>query len=221
MAAVDNLQHRTSRLPRSPSHPRSAVSKRSPSPIISLSSENPKGVKNITRKVIKRLEGLGHLEMIDTDSSFPEEDEMDLRTENIMAFEPVKQASPDKQHINGNGAVHVDKAKHSKTEFEIPRKLLHSSIGASKLFLHWQPSLTSELSRFCYPLPLRFRNKRRLCRKIPLARPLSYPTSRPSSHSVPTIRADLRAFPRFPHARERKGIFRWYASIILIIGTTI
>ena len=39
-----------------------------------LSAENSKGVKSITRKVIKRLEGLGHLEMVDMDMSLPEED---------------------------------------------------------------------------------------------------------------------------------------------------
>jgi len=40
-----------------------------------LSAENPKGVKNTTRKVIKRPEGLGHLEVVDMDMSLPEEDE--------------------------------------------------------------------------------------------------------------------------------------------------
>jgi diacylglycerol kinase (CTP) len=40
-----------------------------------LSAENSKGVKNITRKVIKRLEGLGHLEMVEMNMSVPEEDD--------------------------------------------------------------------------------------------------------------------------------------------------
>jgi len=53
------------------------TSKRSPSPIISfhptpLFAKNPKGVKNITRKVIKRLEGFGRLKMVDMDMSLSE-----------------------------------------------------------------------------------------------------------------------------------------------------
>jgi diacylglycerol kinase (CTP) len=36
-------------------------------------AENSKGVKNIIHKVIKRLEGLGHLEIIDMDISLLEE----------------------------------------------------------------------------------------------------------------------------------------------------
>jgi diacylglycerol kinase (CTP) len=123
-----------------PSRPRRSPSKtkRSPSPIVisSLSSENPKGVKNITRKVIKRLEGLGHLEMVDTDFSLPEEDELDPRFEehqvktvlSTPGLDAVKRASP-KHRTNGNGAAHVGKTNGPKTDFEIPRKLLHSSIG--------------------------------------------------------------------------------------------
>ena|SRR6266545_954922 len=137
-------KRRPSRPPRSPSITRSTGSKRSPSPIISaLSAENPKGVKNITRKVIKRLEGLGHLDMVDSDLSLPEEDEFDGRNDEkeveqvlYVVGQQVKRTPPKKTYsVNGHGVHHGPKAKKSKTDFEIPRKLLHSSIGKIAPFL--------------------------------------------------------------------------------------
>jgi len=205
MASVPSRQHRTTRPPRSPSNSRSSVSKRSPSPIISsLSSENPKGVKNITRKVIKRLEGLGHLEMIEADFSVPELDHRCQvhELETVVSANVVKPSS-DKHQMNGNGITHVGKAKVSKTDFEIPRKLLHSSIGRFAC-----PSLSPtlqiifKLCRFRYTLSLRFRSKCRFHREIPLVSTLYHCASRFSSFSVSTIRTGLRACAWIPHARN-------------------
>jgi diacylglycerol kinase (CTP) len=118
-------KRRSSRLPRSPSVS-STSSKRSPSPIVtSLSAENPKGVKNITRKVIKRLEGLGHLEMVESNFSVPEEEELDEGSEEQV----VRRAPAKKTPMNCNGVDPLDKVKKVKVDFEIPRKLFHSSIG--------------------------------------------------------------------------------------------
>lgn len=132
-------RQRRSSTPRSPP-PQGVASKRSPSPIISsLSSENPKGVKNITRKVIKKLEGLGHLEM-----ALPEEDEVEgdheeKEVEKVLyaiGQESLKanKASANGHHTNGpiNGTGFIAKLKKANTDFEIPRKLLHSSIGTSR-----------------------------------------------------------------------------------------
>lgn len=132
-------------------------SKRSPSPIVSfhpapLSAETPKGVKNITRKVIKRLEGLGHLEMVDLDLSLPEEDEVEgvgeeqevERALYAMGREAVKRAAASKQAMQSNGNGHVDKVQKPKPDFEIPRKVLHSSIGAC--FYPHYPLLSDLLS---------------------------------------------------------------------------
>jgi diacylglycerol kinase (CTP) len=47
----------------------------------------------------------------------------------VVSANVVKRASSDKHQMNGNGIAHLGKAKVSKTDFEIPRKLLHSSIG--------------------------------------------------------------------------------------------
>lgn len=130
---------------RSPSLTRSraspiAASKRSPSPIVTfhptpLSTEHPKGVKNITRKVIKRLEGLGHLEMVEM-----EEDEQSLsgqdeqvEVEKVL-YELGKEAlkaAPANGHANGHSEV----ASKAKPDLEIPRKVLHSSIGMSSTSL--------------------------------------------------------------------------------------
>lgn len=76
--------------------------------------------------------------MIEAEFSVPEEDELDPQSEHELqkvvsaaGRKTVrhKRASSDKHQMNGNGVIHVGKAKDSKIDFEIPRKLLHSSIG--------------------------------------------------------------------------------------------
>jgi len=158
--AHEYQQRRRTRPARSPSLTKSRgsslsasspASKRSPSPIVTfhpapLSAETPKGVKNITRKVIKRLEGLGHLEIVDMDLSVPEEDEIEGEGEEreveralyAIGREAVKQAAASKHSMNGNGTGngHVEQVVQPKPDFEIPRKVLHSSIGALILWLH-------------------------------------------------------------------------------------
>jgi hypothetical protein len=72
--------------------------------------------------------------MIDADFAVPEEDELEEhKLEEVVStagrkVSKYKRASSDKHQMNGNGVIH-GKAKDSKTDFEIPRKLLHSSIG--------------------------------------------------------------------------------------------
>ena len=140
-----------SRPTRSPSLSRSSTnsnSQRSHSPVITfhpapLSPDNTKGVKNITRKVIKRLEGLGHLEMVDFDFAVSEEDEEpeewgrngaveggeDSEVEVLYALgrQAVKSSQPKETRI-GNGTTEHKFSK-LKPDLEIPRKLLHASIG--------------------------------------------------------------------------------------------
>ena len=124
------------------------TSKRSPSPIITfhptpLSADNSKGVKNITRKVIKRLEGLGHLEMVDMDMSVPEEDEQlnidgEGREVEKVLYALGKEAVTNARAsstMNGNGYAHSKPAKKPKPDLEIPRKVLHASIGSFSLFI--------------------------------------------------------------------------------------
>ena len=141
-----------SRRTRSPSLSRSSTNgsgKRSLSPVISfhpapLSSDNTKGVKNITRKVIKRLEGLGPLELVDLNMTVSEEDEEpeewrrsgaveggeESEVEKVLyalGREAVK-SSQSKETRIGNGTIE-HKSPKSKPDLEIPRKVLHSSIG--------------------------------------------------------------------------------------------
>ncbi|KAF9036363.1 hypothetical protein BJ165DRAFT_1409115 [Panaeolus papilionaceus] len=157
------VHRRSSRPARSPSLTRSTTStrssKRSPSPIISfhsapLSAENPKGVKNITRKVIKRLEGLGHLESVDMDHSLPEEDESfeasngeEAEVEKALyamakdAIETAKRQNGGHQHSSTSSSSSLTNGKgpkppKQKVDYEIPRKLLHSSIGFFTLYLY-------------------------------------------------------------------------------------
>ncbi|KAF8188034.1 hypothetical protein BJ912DRAFT_968981 [Pholiota molesta] len=174
--AHDTPRRRTAR---SPSLTRSraapiAASKRSPSPIVTfhptpLSSEHPKGVKNITRKVIKRLEGLGHLEMVEM-----EEDEQSLsgqdeqvEVEKVLfelGQEALKGAAPANGHANGHSEV----AQKAKPDLEIPRKVLHSSIGFFTLYMYVTEGDVRKIiivlwMALCVIVPadlLRFNNKR-------------------------------------------------------------
>ncbi|KAH9474900.1 CTP-dependent diacylglycerol kinase 1 [Psilocybe cubensis] len=153
---------RSSRSTRSPSLTRAAAAsraaptsptatKRSPSPVINfntpLSTENPTGVKSITRKVIRRLEGLGHLEMVGMDVPVTEEEEETLTPSEEQEIETVLYAigketvkkaealgETQNGHSNGNG--HIKKEKKEKPDLEIPRKVLHSSIGFFTLYLY-------------------------------------------------------------------------------------
>ncbi|KAG6902097.1 hypothetical protein C0995_004449 [Termitomyces sp. Mi166 len=124
----------TPRRPRSRSSAssRSLSSKRSPSSIVSFSptsiSSETKGVKNITRKVIKTLEGLGHLDSTDMDEQEYESDEKCDRTE-ATEVEAV---------LNGTALHRVitEANPKKKIDWEIPRKLLHSSIGFGTVYLY-------------------------------------------------------------------------------------
>ncbi|KAG6829756.1 hypothetical protein H0H92_003632 [Tricholoma furcatifolium] len=120
---------------------RSPSTKRSPSPIISFSptplSGEKKGVKNITRKVIKTLEGLGHLDTSELDMDIVEE--CDTDSENVpngngaIAHAKTPTQTPT-QNGSANGGVVPPPRK--KIDWEIPRKVLHSSIGFGTLYLY-------------------------------------------------------------------------------------
>ncbi|KAG6840278.1 hypothetical protein C0991_007766 [Blastosporella zonata] len=117
---VSSPNHRPRR-----SHSRSLSTKRSPSPIVAFSptplSPDAKGVKNITRKVIKTLEGLGHLDTTDMEE---QEGESDEKCDISDATEVEASLNPP--------ALHQPK----KIDWEIPRKLLHSSIGFATVYLY-------------------------------------------------------------------------------------
>jgi diacylglycerol kinase (CTP) len=93
----------------------------------SLSSANTKGVKNITRKVIKRLEGLGHLEMVDLTVSEEEEEPEKLSGNGAGEDSEVERLL----YAFGKEANGIAKQESTKVKpnLEIPRKVLHASIG--------------------------------------------------------------------------------------------
>ncbi|KAF5384377.1 hypothetical protein D9615_003139 [Tricholomella constricta] len=124
---------------------RSLSSKRSPSPIVTFSptplSADAKGVKNITRKVIKTLEGLGHLD--DMDEQDCESDEKcDLSeveaTLNGAALHSQPSSQSLRQRQNGSAVASPTPSgiELKKIDWEIPRKLLHSSIGFFTVYLY-------------------------------------------------------------------------------------
>ncbi|KAG6915025.1 hypothetical protein DXG01_013883 [Tephrocybe rancida] len=115
---------------------RSLSSKRSPSPIIAFSptplSPDAKGVKNITRKVIKTLEGLGHLDSTDMEEQECESDEKCDISEASEVEAALNGVALHRETQNGSTAPTQPK----KIDWEIPRKLLHSSIGFGTLYLY-------------------------------------------------------------------------------------
>ncbi|KAF9443333.1 hypothetical protein P691DRAFT_738019 [Macrolepiota fuliginosa MF-IS2] len=163
-----------------PRNPRTRTRSRSLSPIIAFSSAplpNDKGVQNITRKVIRRLEGLGHLELVDMYAT-PEDDtdvpssnvsdggggerEMEVEAEDERA--EVERALYDELvrrdgalngnghangHVNGhataNGVVAKSPKQRQKVDWEIPRKLLHSSIGFFTMYFYISESDVSKI----------------------------------------------------------------------------
>lgn len=116
-------------------------SQSSPSPIIAFAASplptEAKGVKDITQQVIKSLEGLGHIDFvgvpgrmvgIDEQSEAVLEDATSLRrTESEIMKQP---------HGNGHVKTPNGAAAQKKIDWEIPRKLLHSSIGFFTLYLY-------------------------------------------------------------------------------------
>ncbi|KAF8230550.1 hypothetical protein L208DRAFT_1281361 [Tricholoma matsutake] len=128
-------------------------SKRSPSPIVTFSatplSSDPKGVKNITRKVIRTLEGLGHLDSTDMgelDDNYDSEQYDQREVEAVLTVNGAAKRgeTPDAPVVvvmNGrlNNSVAgkpVTLKPVEKIDWEIPRKVLHSSIGFFTLYLY-------------------------------------------------------------------------------------
>ncbi|KAF8653635.1 hypothetical protein AX16_003787 [Volvariella volvacea WC 439] len=134
--------------------PTPSVSKRSPSPRVAFTAStlgpDGKAVKNITRKVIRRLEELGHpAEALEMGEVLPEETETEEIVEDGHAPNGTAKETQTNGRANGrtdrhaNGANgHAVKAPASagvnnekKVDWEIPRKLLHSSIGFLTIYL--------------------------------------------------------------------------------------
>lgn len=141
--------------------PPPAVNMRSPSPRVAFTATaittDSKGVKTITRKVIRRLEELGHpSELLQMDGDLVEEIDEQIEVERVLNEDrtgKVGTSSPNKsqqrrqskQHLNGTATPRAMKTppsssqkdlangkglqKKEKVDWEIPRKLLHSSIG--------------------------------------------------------------------------------------------
>ncbi|KAI3616825.1 phosphatidate cytidylyltransferase [Moniliophthora roreri] len=111
----------------------------------SLSSE-PKGVQIITRKVIRKLEELGgHSEGDMDDTESDRSDEKEERDDDEVVNELMTGSAAS---LNANGHVEVKKVfvspsgaivpptNKDKIDWEIPRKVLHSSIGFFTIYLY-------------------------------------------------------------------------------------
>ena len=121
----------------------SPLKKRSPSPIVSFTASSfpndAKGVKNITQHVIRSLEGLGHFDFEGRMVGIDEQVEPTL-VDGYNAVQQIRPNTPKRRQRNGhaktasgtvqNGAARSAVAQRQKIDWEIPRKLLHSSIGA-------------------------------------------------------------------------------------------
>jgi diacylglycerol kinase (CTP) len=150
------------------------TSKRSPSPRVTFTaaplSSDSKGVKNITRKVIRTLEGLGHLDNIDMYEEDCDSDERLDQTEATLTLngsannrESASLAPHQGTHANGSASpsgMSVSDSrqpKHQKIDWEIPRKVLHSSIGVCNFHFPLTRSHTCYDPRIFHRVPLHLR----------------------------------------------------------------
>ncbi|KAI4520234.1 hypothetical protein K525DRAFT_225725, partial [Schizophyllum commune Loenen D] len=145
-----------------------SATKRSPSPRILLSGapDSKGGVQNITRKVIRKLEELGgHMEIVEVNESSEEE----TVVENALTrgATPELQANGNGNGVAAHGVANGDAAKEKakealkKIDWEIPRKLFHSSIGFFTIYLYVSQGTPVAVVRalwgaFCIILPLDF-----------------------------------------------------------------
>ncbi|KAJ7429564.1 hypothetical protein B0H11DRAFT_2166943 [Mycena galericulata] len=105
----------------------------------SASPSRDAGVKGITRKVIRTLEGLGHLEEHDLDEDADDEAEDEGEVAKALALE---------RRMGKQRAVSVPEQEEEvkkKIDWEIPRKVFHSSIGSFFLLLFFEEYLRGNL----------------------------------------------------------------------------
>ncbi|KAJ7834949.1 hypothetical protein B0H13DRAFT_2426294 [Mycena leptocephala] len=117
-----------------------STSSQSPPPVprrrSSASPSPAAGVKGVTRKVIRTLEGLGHA-VVETDTDDdPEESEV------AEALRADRRHGKQRATMDGAPNGVVGEAK-KKIDWEIPRKVFHSSIGFITLGLYLTPSMSA------------------------------------------------------------------------------
>ncbi|KAJ6545844.1 hypothetical protein DFH09DRAFT_927596, partial [Mycena vulgaris] len=118
-----------------------SISSQSPPPApvprrrASASPARDAGVKGITRKVIRTLEGLGHLDPALEAEADAEEDDDEHEVARALA------AHADARRVGKLRALGPG-AEKKKIDWEIPRKVFHSSIGFITLGLYLTPSMS-------------------------------------------------------------------------------
>ncbi|KAJ6545878.1 hypothetical protein DFH09DRAFT_1172184 [Mycena vulgaris] len=94
------------------------------------------GVKGITRKVIRTLEGLGHLDpALEAEADAEEDDDEHEVARALAADAEARRVGAGKQRASVGGET-------KKIDWEIPRKVFHSSIGFITLGLYLTPSMS-------------------------------------------------------------------------------
>lgn len=136
----------------------------------SLSVDSPKGVQDITRKVIRQLEGLGHLEPMTTPyADNDESDAAEVESTVVSANSTRRSSFSSNGHTLSNGHSNgAAKVVENPVDYEIPRKLLHSSIGFLTFYLYAGEGDAKKVvialwSALCIIYPadlLRFRSRR-------------------------------------------------------------
>ncbi|KAJ7678365.1 hypothetical protein B0H17DRAFT_1206820 [Mycena rosella] len=90
------------------------------------------GVKHITRKVIRTLEGLGHLDPPSEQGEGEEGDEEEYEVARTLSLE---------RKGKGKQRELKESKEKKKIDWEVPRKVFHSSIGFITLGLYLTPSM--------------------------------------------------------------------------------
>ncbi|KAF6744298.1 hypothetical protein DFP72DRAFT_1095286 [Ephemerocybe angulata] len=156
-------------------HDPSPAVRRRPAPPTPLSVD---GVQDITRKVIRQLEGLGHDGTDDMAHEENEDSDLAEVESTIVSGNSTRRSSVsngtghplNNGHANGSGGIENSKrpAAEKPVDYEIPRKLLHSSIGFLTFYLYAgegdpRKVVVALWSALCIIYPadvLRFRSRR-------------------------------------------------------------
>ena len=147
------------------------------------------------------------------DMSLPEEDEQldeggeDSEVEKVLyalGKEAITngRASPT---MNGNGHGDSQPTKKPKPDLEIPRKVLHASIGLFSLLIVLSVAYPFYFVRFLHPVPIRFGRRCQDHCSCSLDGFGHYCPSRSSTFQVQGLRSNIRKSTRFFDAGERTG----------------
>jgi hypothetical protein len=170
---------------RRPHQSRSRSLPRSPSPKISFSSSKPTMTATHTSRVER---GLARRASKHTSSNQHKDGSGGTGDTPNSLTKPAQPPLQEIEEKREDSPTPSPATPIQKMDWEVPRKLLHSSIGASIIVSHSHPRLTHTPSRISHFVPVLFKRIAQTCRCHPWIRPRRCNcTSRCHSPTIPTV----------------------------------